>query len=111
MKKLFVSCPVVGRTIPDVCKSMTKMKKIAEAIFEEELEVIPHALVTETRENTLSDLVRHVQGLAEADYFIGVRGATGYNSCEIEAEIAHAYDIPRMFVFVEDILCENETIW
>lgn len=41
MKKLFISCPMKGRTEENIRKSMEKMHKIAEAVFEQELEVIP----------------------------------------------------------------------
>ena len=41
MKKLFISCPMKGRTEENIRKSMEKMHKAAEAVFEEEFEVIP----------------------------------------------------------------------
>ena len=41
MEKLFISCPMRGRTEEQIRKSMERMHKIAEAIFDEELEVIP----------------------------------------------------------------------
>ena len=41
MKKLFISCPMKGRTEENIRKSMEKMHKIAEIIFDQELEVIP----------------------------------------------------------------------
>ena len=41
MKKLFISCPMKGRTEENIRKSMEKMHKIAEVVFEQELEVIP----------------------------------------------------------------------
>lgn len=41
MKKLFISCPMKGRTEENIKKSMDKMHKLAEIMFEQELEVIP----------------------------------------------------------------------
>ena len=40
MKKLFISCPMKGRTEEQIRDSRNKMHKIAEAVFGEELEVI-----------------------------------------------------------------------
>ena len=40
MKKLFISCPMKGRTEENIRKSMEKMHKIAEEIFEQELQEI-----------------------------------------------------------------------
>lgn len=41
MKKLFISCPMKGRTEENISKSMDQMHKIAEIIFDQELEAIP----------------------------------------------------------------------
>lgn len=38
MKKLFVSCPMRDRTEENIRKSIEKMHRIAEAVFDEELE-------------------------------------------------------------------------
>lgn len=40
MKKLFISCPMNGRTKEQIQKSMTIAKKCAELKFDEEFEVI-----------------------------------------------------------------------
>ncbi|MBQ8293409.1 MAG: hypothetical protein IJX78_06410 [Bacilli bacterium] len=40
MKKLFISCPMKGRSEENIKKSMQKMHKIMESILGEELEVI-----------------------------------------------------------------------
>ena len=45
MKKIFISCPMKGRTEENIRKSMEKMHKIAEEIFEQELEVIPSYMI------------------------------------------------------------------
>ena len=41
MKKLFISCPMRGRTEEAIKDTMERMHKIAEALFGEELEVLP----------------------------------------------------------------------
>ena len=41
MEKLFISCPMRARTAEQIHATMDQMHKIAEAIFDEELEVIP----------------------------------------------------------------------
>lgn len=40
MKKLFVSCPMKGRTDEAIKDSMERMRKIAELVFGEDLEAI-----------------------------------------------------------------------
>ena len=40
MKKLFVSVPMVGRSDEAIRESISRMKKIAEAYWNEELELI-----------------------------------------------------------------------
>ena len=51
MKKLFISCPMKGRTEENIRKSMEKMHKIAEIIFDQELEVIPTYIEDNPPEN------------------------------------------------------------
>ena len=41
MKKLFISCPMRKRSEEDIHKTFELLHKVAEAIFDEELEVIP----------------------------------------------------------------------
>lgn len=41
MNKLFISCPMRGRTEENIHNSMERMHKMAEAFFGQELEVIP----------------------------------------------------------------------
>ena len=41
MEKLFISCPMRARTAEQIHATMDQMHKIAEAIFGEELEVVP----------------------------------------------------------------------
>ena len=41
MKKLFISCPMRKRSEEDIRKTFDKLHRIAEAVFDKELEVIP----------------------------------------------------------------------
>lgn len=52
MKKLFISCPMKGRTEESIKRSMEKMHKLAEIIFDQELEVIPTYIEDNPPENT-----------------------------------------------------------
>lgn len=101
MKKLFVSVPMRGRTEDNIRKSIEKMHKIAEVVFEEELEVIPsyieHNPPKDCKE-AVWFLGKSIQKLAEADYFIGMVYSEYYKGCNIEQSIAHQYGIPTYCV-------------
>lgn len=76
MKKLFISCPMKGRTKENINKSLEKMHKIAEIIFEQELEVIPNYITEDYTNFDKAKRVRclgtDISRLAVADYFIGI---------------------------------------
>lgn len=97
-KKLFISCPAYGRTAENVVKTIEKLHKIAEIVFEQKLDVIESLMVEELdREMTTEDIVRHVYGVGQADYFIGVDDISGrpwFNICETEKRIAENRGIP-----------------
>lgn len=102
MKKLFISCPMRGRTEENIRKSMKKMHKIAEIIFDQELEVIPTYIEDEPPENNNTRvwyLGKSIQLLAQADYFIGcVEYSDFFTGCAIESDVARMYNIPRTYV-------------
>ena len=58
MKKLYISCPVEGRALLSVLHTVKKMHKIAEVLFDEELEVIDSVSVSELTGTDLHDLSR-----------------------------------------------------
>lgn len=106
MKKLFVSCPMKGRTEENIRKSMEKMHKIAEIVFEQELEVIPTYIEDnppECKEQRLWYLGKSIQMMADADYYIGVRYC-GFDGCEVENTVARYYGVKATYVDVEDVL-------
>lgn len=97
MKKLFVSCPTTGRKFEDVVKTGQKMHKIAEVIFEQELEMIDCFRVTELTKFDLYDMARHIEAMAEADCFIGVNHYWG-DVVDIQRGLAERFKIPIAMV-------------
>ena len=100
MKKLFISVPMRGRAEENIRKSMEKMHKIAEAVWEQELEVIPTYIEDKPPENAKQAvwyLGESIKKLADADYFIGIEYSV-YNGCNIEREVALRYCIKTFFV-------------
>lgn len=97
-KKLFISCPAYGRTAENVVKTIEKLHKIAEITFEQELDVIESLMIEELdRDTTTGDIVRHVYGVGQADYFIGLDDISGnpfFNICDTERKIAINRGIP-----------------
>lgn len=101
MKKLFISCPMKGRTEENIRNSMERMHKIAEATFGEELEVIPTYIEHNPPENVKQAvwyLGESIKKLAEADYFIGIHYESAFPGCCIERDVAANYCIPTIFV-------------
>lgn len=101
MKKLFVSVPMKGRTETDIKASIAKMKKIAEAYEEEELELIDSYIEEEPPvecDRSVWYLGKSLEKLAEADVFIGITDTTGWPGCKLESEVATLYNIKRYSV-------------
>ena len=106
MKKLFISCPMKGRTEENIRKSMEKMHRIAEVIFDQPLEVIQSYIEDRPPDNSRQAiwyLGRTIQLLSEADYFIGVSYNGIYSGCEVEKETARRYEIPYTEVNILEI--------
>lgn len=105
MKKLFISVPMKGRTEENIRTSIEKMHKIAETIFNKELEVIPSYIDDNPPKNpnaAIWCLGRSIQLMSEADYFIGTHiCGRQYGGCRIEFVVADVYNIP-MFVIGEE---------
>lgn len=122
MKKLFISCPMKCRTEENIKKSMEKMHKIAEIVFDQELEVIPTYIEDNPPENGKQGiwyLGKSIQMMAEADYFIGIEYCDFYKGCTAEREVARIYGIRSTYVntyelmpdAVEVIRAEEEKRW
>ncbi len=96
MKKLFISCPMKGRTEENIKKSMEKMHRIAEAVFEQKLEVIPSYIEDRPPKDSREAvwyLGESIKLLAQADYFIGT-DTYEFTGCNIERDAARSYYIP-----------------
>lgn len=103
MKKLFISCPTIGLTRETIKANIEKMHKIAEIVFDQELEVIPCyrpvEAVEEDNQASIWCLGRSIQMMSKADYYIGANLFHGYShECEIENNVATTYGIQRYFV-------------
>jgi hypothetical protein len=96
-----------GRTEENIRKSMEKMHKIAEIVFDCELEVIPSYVEDNPPENTHQSiwyLGKSIQLLAEADFYIGIDYSDHFNGCMMENDIARRYGIRSTHVRVIDIM-------
>ena len=120
MKKLFISCPMRGRSNESILASIEQMHKIAEAIFGEELEVVQtHVIMNEPPRNAderLWHLGNSIQKMATADYFIGVYDADKENDgCIIENHVAKLYGVPQYLVDIKyiapDVMEEHDSLW
>lgn len=111
-KKLFISCPMKGRAEENIKKSMAKMHTIAEAVFEQELDVIDTYIEDEPPVGIKPGiwyLGKSIEMMAEADYFIGLlSGGSLWTGCSIETDIARSYDIPIFTLLDYDILSPEE---
>ena len=110
MKKLFISCPMKGRTEENIRKSMEKMHKIAEAVFEQELEVIPSYIEDHPPKDSREAiwyLGESVKLLSKADFFIGP-DYSEYKGCDIERSVAISYAVPRYIIPMELLLTREE---
>lgn len=107
MKKLFISCPMRGRTEENIRDSMDRMHKIAELIFDQKLEVIPSYIENKPPVDTKQAvwyLGESIKKLAEADYFIGIGWSECFRGCEIERQVAKFYGIRSTFVDTSDLM-------
>lgn len=101
MKKLFISCPMRGRTDENIRQSIEKMHRIAEAMFGEPLEIIPSYIpedAPEAANKPIWYLGRSLQLLSEADFFIGITDTWETRGCYVESQVAALYDISTVLV-------------
>lgn len=102
MKKLFVSVPTEGRTEEAIRASIKKMQKIAEVIFDRDLEVIESVWNEDQEKYDIAGLARHIDAMKDADYFVGVTNL--YDTyCDYEAMIASRFNIPATYVNAREI--------
>lgn len=113
--KLFISCPMKGRTKDDIEISIDAMHKAAEIMFDKKLEVIQSYIEENAAEGVnagLWYLSKSIEKMAEADYFIGcsnvVSGEGEFAGCEIERHAAIAYGIPNSCINCRDFKCFDD---
>lgn len=119
MKKLFISCPMKNRTKENIQMTFERLHKIAEAVFNERLEVIPTYIEDNPpscRTEGLWFLGKSIELLAQADYFIGICGdnAFQYNGCTVEIDAAKLYGVPVYLVptvFVAPDVAKEELVY
>ena len=107
MKKLFISCPMKGRTEENIRKSMEKMHKIAEIVFDQELEVIPTYIEDNPPKNNNQAvwfLGKSIQMLSEADYFIGIEWCDFYKGCSVESDVVKKYETESTYVNIHQLM-------
>ena len=107
-KKLFISCPMNSRTEENIKRSMERMHKLAEIIFDQELEVIPTWIDELPSEDVKTQgvwyLGKSIELLAKADYFIGVGYSECFKGCTVEADVARRYGIRSTYVDISDFM-------
>lgn len=110
LKKLFISCPTKGRELDNIKNTRARMHKIAEAIFDQELEVINEYPLDTSPVDTHDKgrLEAYNYGLSvllisQADYFIGIHSSIYFEECGGEANIAKECGLEATFVSVYDI--------
>ena len=99
MKKLFISCPMKGRTEENIKETMHRRHKAAEAIVGEELEVIPSYIEDNPPKDSKEAvwyLGESIKKLSEADYIVCIEPNWDYAGCATEDEVAIRYDITRI---------------
>ena len=112
-KKLFISCPMKGRSEEAIKFTFETMHKVAEIMFGEEFEVIQSYIEENPPEGVNAGIWyfgKSAIKLAEADYFIGVynhnfRFEDNYNGCELEERLAKNYGIPVKTINCRDYIC------
>ena len=107
MKKLFISVPMKGRTEENIKNSMARMHKIAELVFDQDLEVIQTYIPQNAPDCTnrrIWYLGESIKMMADADYFIGIEYSPAFKGCAIESDIALAYEIPTTYVRIGEMM-------
>lgn len=113
--KLFISCPMRGRTKEAIEESFKVMHEEAEKRFGKKLEVI-HTYIDQDAPEVVNDPVWYLgeslKKLSQADYFIGVDitkyglyNKRCYPGCAVEEFTAEMYDIPMKILVCDEFVC------
>lgn len=112
--KLFISCPMKGRTEENIKKSFEVMQRIAEAYAGETLHVVnPYEPKTfESDADRIRSLSDSIKLMAEADYFITCENYFEYRGCSVENTVAGLYGLKIILAMTEyatpDVLDKNQ---
>ncbi len=104
MKKVFISCPMKGRTAENIAKTMDKMYKCAEAALGEELELILESTLDAPlldRKDRIWYLGNSIKKLSEADLIVTLSTSPYYvqtKGCDVEAMVASGYGIEMLHI-------------
>ena len=119
MKKLFISCPMKGRTEKAIKDSMNRLHSLAEIVIGEKLEAIDSYIenAPEFKDGTPENKIRlwylgeSIKKIGEADVFIGSSYDGMYPGCDVEQETARKYGIHMIYLpesIVFDIMPDVE---
>lgn len=113
MKKLFVSVPMKGRTEDEIKANIQKMKKIAETLEGEELELIDSYIEDNPPKDgkqAIWHLGESLKKLSQADVFIGIKEVYEWDGCRIETNTAEAYGIKTYIIPVRYIIDDYDAL-
>lgn len=101
--KLFVSCPMKGRTEENIKKSFEVMQRVAETYAGESLQVInPYEPKEfESDAERIRSMGDSLKLMAEADYFITCENYFEYRGCSVENRVAGLYGLKRILAMTE----------
>lgn len=111
MRKLFVSVPMKGRTEEEIKASIQKIKKIAETLEGEKLELIDSYIKNKPSKGdneAVWYLGESLKKLAQADVFIGISDDLNWDGCCIENAVALRYSIKHYFIPSEYVIKNGE---
>lgn len=112
-KKVFISVPMRNRKPRQIRYSISKLHKIAEAVFDQELDAVVSYYASEVppewcKNESIYHLGNAIKLMSECDFYIGVNWSSDYGGCNIENSVALEYQIPRFQVPLEAALTPGE---
>lgn len=112
MKKVFISVPMKGRTKENIEYSIAKIKAIASAYFDEELEFMntvvedkpPYEM--DPVHNAIWYLGRSISLMATCDVLVTTDIHFKYSGCFMERRVADEYEMP-VLVLDSELICPD----
>lgn len=118
-RKLFVSCPMKGRSEEVVYREFDRLCRVAEAYFDETFDIIESFFEEEPPEGITGDkaavwyLGKSISKISEADVAIFAEGWYDARGCRVEHDVCRSYGIPVIEVELhkarrpEPVECES----